>query len=90
MEGNRLYSIWPQVWSQNAPEVTSWEYKVNCGDAESHRNPCFLSDLSTVNVEAPDGVITELEIDFNTNAYSGEVNLQDRRTRCPVSPARDV
>ncbi len=72
-EGDRLYSIWPQVWSQHAPSVNSWEYKVNCGLAESHTEPCFLSDLTAVNVEAPDGSLTELDFDFNTNEYSGEI-----------------
>jgi hypothetical protein len=73
MEGDRLYGIWPQVWSQHAPEVASWEYKVNCDSSPSHTDPCFLSDLTSVNVEAPDGSVTELEFDFNTNQYSGEV-----------------
>ena len=73
MEGDRLYGIWPQVWSQHAPNVASWEYKVNCERATSHTDPCFLSDLSAVNVEAPDGSVTELDFDFNTNQYSGEI-----------------
>jgi hypothetical protein len=73
MEGQRLHNIWPQVWSQHAPNVASWEYKVNCSQAVSHAEPCFLSDLTAVNVEAPDGSVTELDFDFNTNEYSGEV-----------------
>lgn len=76
MEGDRLHSIWPQVWSQHAPGVKSWEYKVNCNGSsqvESHTVPCFLSDLTAVNVEAPDGSVTELDFDFNTNEYSGEI-----------------
>lgn len=73
MEGNRLHDIWPQVWSQHAPGVKSWEYKVNCGLANSHTDPCFLSDLTAVNVETPSGSVTELDFDFNTNEYSGEI-----------------
>lgn len=72
-EGNRLHDIWPQVWSQHAPGIKSWEYKVNCGQANSHTDPCFLSDLTAVNVETPEGSVTVLDFDFNTNAYSGEV-----------------
>jgi len=73
MHGSRKYGIWPQVWSQHAPEVSSWEYKVNCDQADSHEDPCFLSDLTTVSVATPSGEIIELEKDFNTNAFSGEV-----------------
>jgi hypothetical protein len=73
MEGDRLHGIWPQVWSQHAPSVASWEYKVNCKQARSHTESCFLSDLTSVTVESPGGVLTELEKDFNTNEYSGEV-----------------
>jgi hypothetical protein len=73
VEGQVEHGIWPQVWSQHAPGISSWEYKVNCGDAKSHLDPCFLSDLTAVTVEAPDGSVTELEKDFNTNSFSGEV-----------------
>lgn len=73
MDGQRLHKIWPQVWSQHAPDVASWEYKINCGQASSHTEPCFLSDLTAVNVVAPGGSVTELDFDFNTNEYSGEV-----------------
>lgn len=76
MEGDRIHNIWPQVWSQHAPGVKSWEYKVNCNNVDnltSHTIPCFLSDLTAVNVEAPDGSVTQLDYDFNTNEYSGEV-----------------
>lgn len=71
--GDRTHGIWPQVWSQNAPSVQSWEYKVNCGDAPSHEQPCFLSDLTSVAVTTPAGLLIELEKDFNTNEFSGEV-----------------
>lgn len=76
VEAERLHGIWPQVWSQHAPGVKSWEYKVNCSSRvapESHTVPCFLSDLTAVNVEGPDGSVTELDFDFNTNDYSGEI-----------------
>ncbi|MCI0851721.1 MAG: hypothetical protein J4O01_06655, partial [Chloroflexi bacterium] len=46
--GDRAHGIWPQVWSQHAPSVQSWEYKVNCGDASTHEEACFLSDLTSV------------------------------------------
>lgn len=46
--GERLHSIWPEVWSQHAPGVRSWEYKVNCmGHPASHTDSCFLSDLTS-------------------------------------------
>ena len=35
--------------------------------------PCYLSDLTSVSVLAPDGSMHELEKDFNVNDYSGEV-----------------
>lgn len=73
MHGERTHGIWPQVWSQHAPDVQSWEYKVNCGDAHSHTESCFLSDLTSVAVTTPSGEIIELEKDFNTNEFSGEV-----------------
>ncbi len=76
MDGQRLHGLWPDVWSQHAPGIKSWEYKVNCAGKNpptSHTDPCFLSDLTAVNVEAPDGTITELDYDFNTNEYSGEI-----------------
>jgi hypothetical protein len=77
-DGQRQHGIWPQVWSQHSPSVKSWEYKVNCGEASSHLDPCFLSDLSSVVVTTPEGQEIELEKDFNTNDFSGEV------TRCWV------
>ena len=49
------------------------EYKVNCGDASSHEQACFLSDLTSVVVTTPAGELIELEKDFNTNDFSGEV-----------------
>jgi hypothetical protein len=71
--GDRTHGIWPQVWSQHAPSVQSWEYKVNCGEASSHTDPCFLSDLTSVRVTTPSGELIELEKDFNTNEFSGEI-----------------
>jgi len=71
--GQRVHGIWPQVWSQHAPDVKSWEYKVNCGPTDSHLEPCFLSDLTSVAVTTPSGEIVEIEKDFNTNDFSGEV-----------------
>jgi hypothetical protein len=73
MHGDRTHGIWPQVWSQHAPAVQSWEYKVNCGEATSHTEPCFLSDLTSVAVTTPSGEIIELERDFSTNGFSGEI-----------------
>jgi len=73
MHGDRTHGIWPQVWSQHAPNVQSWEYKVNCGEASSHTESCFLTDLSSVVVTTPSGEQIELEKDFNTNDFSGEV-----------------
>ncbi|MEE8045753.1 MAG: hypothetical protein V3T49_02820, partial [Dehalococcoidia bacterium] len=73
MHGDQTHGIWPQVWSQHAPEVKSWEYKVNCGEASSHTDPCFLSDLTSVVVSTPSGKLIELEKDFNTNEFSGEI-----------------
>ena len=73
MHGDRPHGIWPQVWSQHASSIQSWEYKVNCGDASSHEQACFLSDLTSVVVTTPAGELIELEKDFNTNDFSGEV-----------------
>ena len=73
MHGNRTHGIWPQVWSQHAPSIQSWEYKVNCSPAASHAEHCFLSDLTSVKVTTPSGELIELEKDFNTNGFSGEV-----------------
>jgi len=61
MHGDRTHGIWPQVWSQHAPSIQSWEYKVNCGDASSHEQACFLSDLTSVVVTTPAGELIELE-----------------------------
>lgn len=72
-QGQQEHGIWPQVWSRHAPDVQSWEYKVNCGDADSHTEPCFLSGLTSVRVTTPAGDLIELEKDFNTNEFSGEV-----------------
>jgi len=62
------YDIWPQVYSQNGPGISSWEYKVNCGS-----DNCFLSDLTAVNVTTPANEVISLDRDFYTNTFSGEV-----------------
>ncbi len=67
--GDRTRGIWPQVWSQHAPGIQSWQYKVNCNDDAE----CFLSDLTSVVVTTPSGDQIELEKDFNVNDFSGEV-----------------
>ena len=66
---SRRYDIWPQVYSQNGPDFSSWEYKVNCGSDDG----CFLSDLPAVNVITPANEVIPLDRDFNTNSFSGEV-----------------
>ncbi|NQW19997.1 MAG: hypothetical protein HQ477_04610 [Chloroflexi bacterium] len=71
--GNKTYGIWPQIWSQHAHGIQSWEYKVNCGEASSHTDPCFLSNLTSVAVTTPAKDLVELEKDFNTNEFSGEI-----------------
>ena len=63
------YDIWPEVYSQNGPDISSWEYKVNCGSD----NNCFLSDLTAVNVTTPANEVISLDRDFYTNTFSGEV-----------------
>ena len=68
-----LGSVWPQVWSQNAFDGQSYEFKTNCGTDHIELETCFLWDVTEVIVEAPDGDLFELEKDFNINGYSGEV-----------------
>jgi len=68
----RLHEIWPEVWSQYAPAVESYEFKVNCGPG-AFEDPCFLSDLDAVTVITPTGAEFSLDRDFNVNEYSGEV-----------------
>lgn len=65
--------VWPQVWSQYSPAGASYEYKVNCNGNPSALAPCFLSDLDFVRVIGPDGLVADLEKDFNINDFSGEV-----------------
>ena len=65
------YGIWPEVYSQNGPDFSSWEYKVNCGSDD-----CFLSNLTVVNVTTPANEVISLDKDFNTNSYSGEVTYR--------------
>jgi hypothetical protein len=73
VEASRTHGIWPEVWSQHAPGVASYEFKVNCLGPGAVDDPCFLSDLSAVTVETPDGRTFVLAKNFNLNAYSGEV-----------------
>jgi hypothetical protein len=72
-EVSKKYGIWPEVWSQHAPGVASYEFKINCSGPGAVDDPCFLSDLTAVTVEMPDGRAFDLERDFNVNTYSGEV-----------------
>ena len=72
-EWSDRYDIWPQVYSQNGPAISSWEYKVNCGPSSSSDDHCFLSDLSAVIVTTPANEVISLDRDFNTNPFSGEV-----------------
>jgi hypothetical protein len=65
--------VYEEVWSQTSPIGTSWEYKVNCSGDPVTLEPCYLSDLTSIRVVAPDCSMHELEKDFNVNDYSGEV-----------------
>ena len=67
------YDIWPLVYSQNGPDISLWEYKVNCGTSSSSDDHCFLSDLTAVSVTTPTNEVISLDRDFNTNPFSGEV-----------------
>lgn len=64
---------YPQVWSQNAYDGQSFEFKTNCSPDHVELETCFLWDVTAVIVEAPDGERFELDKDFNINSYSGEV-----------------
>lgn len=63
----------PQVWSSNAYDGQSYEFKSNCGSDFVELETCFLWPLTAVIVEGPDGTQYHLNKDFNINAYSGEV-----------------
>ena len=66
--------VLPQVWSQNSPLGSSYEFKVN--DAPFFKKELetgFLSTVEGVVVTDPKGKRFELERDFNINEYSGEV-----------------
>ena len=63
----------PQVWSINAFDGQSYEFKTNCVGEFVELETCFLWDVTAVLVEAPGGLRFELDKDFNINAYSGEV-----------------
>ena len=65
--------VFPEVWSINAFEGQSYEFKTNCYGEYEVLETCFLFGLDRVAVTAPDGGKFELEKDFNLNAYSGEV-----------------
>lgn len=66
--------LFPEVWSQNSPLGSSYEFKVN--DAPFFKNELeagFLSTVDRVVVTDLKGKRFELERDFNINEYSGEV-----------------
>jgi hypothetical protein len=63
----------PQVWSINAFDGRSFEFKTNCIGEFVSLATCFLWDVTAVVVEAPGGRRYELEKDFNIQPYSGEV-----------------
>lgn len=67
------YDIYPEVWTQNGYDGASYEFKVNCGPNYRTLKECFLWDLTQVTVTNPSGQQFNLEKDFNTNTYSGEV-----------------
>lgn len=67
------YDIHAEVWTKNGYDGASYEYKVNCGPNYAILETCFLWDLSRVVVTSPSGTIYDLNKDFNTNAYSGEI-----------------
>ena len=67
-------SVWPNVWTVNAFDGESYEFKTNCTNVDSQElETCFLWTITAVVVEAPDGRRFELDKDFNINSYSGEV-----------------
>ena len=65
--------VYAEVWSQTSPAGSSYEFKVNCAGEPKTLEPCYLSDLQSVRVVGPDGVVYGLDKDFNINDYSGEV-----------------
>jgi hypothetical protein len=66
-------SVYPEVWSSNAFDGQSFEFKSNCGSGFKELETCFLWTATTVVVQGPDGTQFQLGKDFNINAYSGEV-----------------
>lgn len=65
--------VYPEVWSSNAFDGQSYEFKSNCGHEFQELETCFLWTVTSVTVEAPDGTRFHLDKDFNINEYSGEV-----------------
>ncbi len=66
--------VWPNVWTINAFDGPSYEFKSNCTNVESDElETCFLWTVTAVIVEAPDGRRFELDKDFCINSYSGEI-----------------
>lgn len=63
----------PEVWTINASDGQSYEFKSNCVGEFEELETCFLWTVTAVIVVAPDGDRFELDKDFNINAYSGEV-----------------
>lgn len=64
---------YPEVWSSNAFDGQSYEFKSNCVGEFEELETCFLWTVTALIVEAPDGTRFELNKDFNINDYSGEV-----------------
>ena len=67
------YKIFPEVWSQNSPYGTSYEFKVNCFGEYDKLETCFLWNIDEVNVISPNDSVFKLEKDFNINNYSKEI-----------------
>lgn len=67
------YKVYSEVWSQNSPYGSSYEFKVNCFGEYENLETCFLYDLDEVLVINPENKSFDLKKDFNINSYSGEI-----------------
>lgn len=65
--------VFAEVWSINAFDGRSYEFKTNCVGDFIGLESCFLWDLTSVVVTSPSGDRYALQKDFNVQAYSGEV-----------------
>lgn len=65
--------VFPEVWSLNDFDRTSYEFKANCFGEYSKLEECLLWEVTRVVVRSPEGREFELAKDFNVNSYSGEV-----------------